>query len=130
MAALNIFFFVFHTALMIFNLFGWMHPRTRRWCLVTLLATLFSWVVMGAWHGWGYCLCTDWHFRIRRTMGFEDHVQTYVQLILLKLTGIRFNTLLVEVGTFCGFLFGFVGAVVTNVRDWHRRRSTLSHFEA
>src|SRR5262249_8135894 len=56
-------FLVFHTALVLFNMFGWAWRRTRVLHLVTLGATAFSWFVLGAFYGWGYCLCTDWHFQ-------------------------------------------------------------------
>jgi hypothetical protein len=49
--ALNIAFFVLHTTRMLFNDFGWAWARTRHWNLVTLLATTFSWGVMGIWKG-------------------------------------------------------------------------------
>ena len=51
---LNIFFFVFHTLLMLFNCFGWAWKKTRPWNLVTLLLTAGSWFIVGIWYGWGY----------------------------------------------------------------------------
>ena len=55
---LNIFFFFFHTAIMLFNCFGWIWKKTRRLNLVTLLLTAGSWFILGIWFGWGYCLCS------------------------------------------------------------------------
>ena len=40
-------FFVLHTALIVFNVLGWIPRRTRRWNLAALLATLFSWTSWG-----------------------------------------------------------------------------------
>jgi hypothetical protein len=59
---LNITFFVAHNLLIAFNLVGWIFPRTRKLHLATIAATMFLWIVMGAFRGWGYCLCADWHF--------------------------------------------------------------------
>ncbi|MGZ8511472.1 MAG: DUF2784 family protein, partial [Chitinophagaceae bacterium] len=56
---LNIFFFVFHTVFTLFNMVGWIFPRTRKLHLITLSITAFSWFVLGIWYGWGYCACTD-----------------------------------------------------------------------
>jgi len=32
----------------------------------SLLLTAFSWFVLGIWYGWGYCVCTDWHYMVLR----------------------------------------------------------------
>ncbi|MEO5906489.1 MAG: DUF2784 family protein, partial [Saprospiraceae bacterium] len=62
---LDYFFFFFHTSLILFNCFGWIFPKLRRWNLITLLLTAFSWFVLGIWFGLGYCVCTDWHWAVR-----------------------------------------------------------------
>lgn len=51
-------------------------------------ATLFSWIVMGAWRGWGYCLCTDYHFQIRRELGIHQGESSYTQLLLNQWPGV------------------------------------------
>ena len=53
--------FSVHTALVLFNMFGWIWKRTRVAHLITLGLTAFSWFALGAIYGWGYCLCTDYH---------------------------------------------------------------------
>lgn len=85
---LNLLFFVGHDLLIAFNLFGWVSSKTRKWHLVTMGATLFSWLVMGAWRGWGYCVCTDAHFRIRRELGIHSGESSYVQLMLNRIPGV------------------------------------------
>jgi hypothetical protein len=47
---LDIGFICFHTLLILFNLLGWIWASTRRWNLYTLLATGFSWFVLGIWY--------------------------------------------------------------------------------
>ncbi|MGB7393023.1 MAG: DUF2784 family protein [Pricia sp.] len=84
---LSYFFYVFHTALILFNLVGWMHRKTRRWNLITLLATFGSWVVLGIWKGWGYCFLTDWHYDILRQLGERDMPSNYIAFLTQKLTG-------------------------------------------
>jgi len=63
---------VLHTLLMGFNIVGWAWRRTRFCHLIVLLLTSFSWFVLGAYYGWGYCICTDWQFAIRRQLGYPD----------------------------------------------------------
>ena len=89
LAFLDILFFVFHTALMGFNLLGWAWRRTRVAHLIALSLTAFSWFVVGAFYGWGYCFCTDWHFRVRERLGYADPDTNYVQLLVNKLFGDR-----------------------------------------
>ena len=75
-------FFVLHTALMLFNMFGWIWPRTRVAHLVTLGLTTFSWFVLGPFYGdIGYCICTQWHFDVRRALGYDDPEHSYLQLL-------------------------------------------------
>ena len=97
--ALNILFFVVHSALMLFNLLGWYWPQTRRWHLATIGLTLASWFVMGAWRGWGYCLCADWHFQIRRDLGIHDPETAYLQLQVRVLTGYSMSRTMSDVIT-------------------------------
>lgn len=88
LSLLNIVFFVFHNALILLNTFGWVSKKTRKLHLGVLLVTLFSWVVMGIWYGFGYCLFTDWHFRIRRELGIHKGETSYSELLLNQLPGV------------------------------------------
>ena len=88
---LNIGLFVVHSGLIAFNLTGWIFPRTRKLHLICVGATLFSWFAMGAYRGFGYCLCTDWHFQIRRTLDLPVNSQTYLQLMSQVFFGIPMN---------------------------------------
>jgi hypothetical protein len=72
---------VLHTLLIGFNMFGWAWRRTRLCHLIVLLLTSFSWFVLGAYYGWGYCICTDWQFEIRRQLGYADVGSSFLQLL-------------------------------------------------
>lgn len=120
---LNIFFFVFHTLLTLFNITGWLFRATRKWNLVTLLLTAFSWFVLGIWYGWGYCLCTDWHWQVREQLGYHDQQNSYIHFLLIKLTGINFNSNLVDNATLIIFLLSLSLSIWLNIRD---RRKTSS----
>ncbi|MBI3137883.1 MAG: DUF2784 family protein [Sphingobacteriales bacterium] len=117
-AVLNIFFFVFHT---LFNITGWLFHKTRRVHLLTMLLTAASWFILGAWYGWGYCICTDWHWQVREAMGLQDRSRSYIHFLLLKLTGINFDPRLVENVTLYSFLVCLALSLWLNIRD--RRKS-------
>jgi hypothetical protein len=89
--ALDIGFFVFHTAWIAFNCLGWIWKRTRPWQLATVSLTALSWFGLGIWYGWGYCPCTDWHWQVRARLGFDDP-PSYIQLLIRVVTGIELST--------------------------------------
>ena len=62
-------FLLGHTALIFFNLLGWVWPRTRRLNLACILITLASWLAFAPWYGLGYCPCTDWHWQVKEALG-------------------------------------------------------------
>ncbi len=124
---LNGFFFVFHTTFTLFNITGWIFRKTRKWNLVTLLLTAFSWFVLGIWHGWGYCFCTDWHWNVRRHLGLHDQPQSYIHLLLLELTGHDFNESLVENTTLLIFLLSLFMSIWLNIKDRkHKKRQVMT----
>jgi hypothetical protein len=115
---LNFFFFVFHTALTLFNCVGWIFRSARKWNLVTLLLTACSWFILGIWYGWGYCVCTDWHWAVRRKLGYRDESRSYIHFLILKLTGANLDPKLVEMGTLSIFLMSLIMSGWLNYRDW------------
>ena len=117
LAFLNVFFFVFHGGLVLFNLLGWIPKKTRKWNLLSLILTLASWVVMGIWHGFGYCLCTDWHWQVRAQMGLERESNTYIHLLILKLTGLDLPDDTVYALTAAGFAIALFMSLALNLRD-------------
>ena len=119
---LNIFFFVFHTALTLFNIFGWIFKRTRKWNLITLLLTAFSWFVLGIWHGWGYCVCTHWHWTVREKLGYHDESNSYIHFLILKLTGINVDPKLVDIVTLIVFFIALILSISLNIRDFRKKK--------
>ena len=120
---LNIFFFIFHTIWTLFNMFGWIFRATRKLNLLTLMLTALSWFVLGIWYGWGYCLCTDWHWQVRQHLGYHDESNSYIHFLVLKLTGINMDPKLVENITLTGFLIALVMSVYLNIRDRRKKSS-------
>jgi hypothetical protein len=120
---LDIFFVVFHSVLIIFNLFGWLWRKTRRLNLITLSLTGASWLFLGLIYGaLGYCPLTDWHFRILEKLGKTDLPYSYVKYLADRITGMDFDAALVDNMTLFLFLAAFVLSIVFNVMDWKKKR--------
>ncbi|MCF8234054.1 MAG: DUF2784 domain-containing protein [Bacteroidales bacterium] len=86
---LDIFFLVFHSALILFNLFGWIFRKTRKLNLITLLLTGASWYFLGLFYGMGYCPLTDWHFDVIYQLGRSPGTNSYVHYLLKRLLGLN-----------------------------------------
>ena len=120
--ALDIFFFAFHTALILFVLLGWLSRRTRPAHLVIVLLTAFSWFVLGIWYGFGYCPCTDWHWQVRQRLGDDDLPFSYITFLIDRLIGWDVNPDLVNVVTVAALAVVLVVSTYLNVRDWVSRK--------
>lgn len=119
---LDIIFIVFHTGLILFNLFGWIWEATRRWNLATLLITAFSWFILGIWYGFGYCPCTDWHWQVRRELGYTDLPTSYITYLVELFTGIELNPTLVDTATAIFFFAALLISLYVNFRSFEKRR--------
>jgi hypothetical protein len=120
--ALDIFFVVFHTLLVVFNLFGWMHPKTRRINLITLLLTGGSWVFLGIFYGLGYCPLTDWHFQVLRKLGEVNLPSSYITYLLMRFTGRLFPETLIDSITLWSYLTALLISVFINIRVYRQKR--------
>jgi hypothetical protein len=122
---LNVGFFVFHTLWIAFTCAGWAWRRTRRWELATVSLTALSWFGLGIWYGWGYCPCTDWHWRIRERLGYRDP-PSYIQLLIREVTGIDLNPDVANALALATLVVVGVLSSVLNIRDIRRKRMTAS----
>ncbi len=118
LAVANILFFVFHTVLILFNVFGWAHPKTRKWNLATLLLTLASWAGMGMFYGMGYCICTDWHWQVRESMGITETADSYIVLLVRNVSGWEPPIDLANAVAQWVFLSALAMSIGLNLRDW------------
>jgi hypothetical protein len=112
-------FFVFHTLLIAFNLTGWAFRSTRVWHAAAMGATAFSWFVLGAFYGWGYCFCTHWHFLVRRQLGYHDQATNYIQLLADRV-GLSLTAAQSERIAWTVFAFILVAMAVVWTRDFVR----------
>ncbi len=107
---LDLFFLIFHTALMFFNMLGWIFRRLWKWHLFTLTLTLFSWFVLGYWYGWGYCFCTDWHWQVKRLLGESNLPNSYIVYLFHAWLNIDLSTEVANSIAIGGLLLGCIGA--------------------
>ncbi len=121
---LDIFFLIFHTSLVIFNVFGWIWKKTRLANLITLLLTGSSWLFLGLIVGTiGYCPLTDWHFTILEKLGKTGLPTSYMKYLADRLTGLDLNETVVDKVTLYVFLASLFLSAVMNVRD--RKKSSI-----
>lgn len=124
LALLDKFFLVFHTLFTLFNMAGWIWKRTRRIHLATMTLTALSWFILGIRYGWGYCFCTDWHWKVREAMSRPIQSDSYIHFLILELTGVSFPQNLVDTATLVVFASCFALSVLTNARDYLRWRNS------
>lgn len=111
----DIFFFVFHISLIFFNLFGWIFKSLRRWNLLTLGLTAFSWFVLGIFYGFGYCFLTDWHWQVRERLGYVTDSNSYIHFLFTTLFPISISENVVDWLTAIFFFAALIMSVVSNV---------------
>ena len=120
MRFLDIFFTVFHTCLVFFNLFGWIWKKARRLNLICLLLTGASWVILGIFYGFGYCPLTDWHFNILMKLGYTDLPNSYLSFLFTRLTRLQIDQSLVDAFTMWGLIIALTISLYLNFRHWFK----------
>jgi len=120
---LDYFLLVTHSALVLLILSGWIWARTRRLHLAAILLTWVSWVGLGFYYGFGYCVCTDWHWQVKGRLGETRLPNSYIKYYLDRLTGVDWDRLAVD-----GLVVGCAAAALglslwLNGRDWRRARA-------
>jgi hypothetical protein len=119
---LDIFFVVFHTSLILFNLFGWIWKRTRAINLISLLLTGGSWLVPGLNVGTiGFCPLTQWHFIVLEKLGVTDLPLSYVKYLADRLTGSDFSPVLTDNITLWSYILALIVSVSLVIRDIIRK---------
>jgi len=121
---LDIFFVIFHSSVILFNLFGWIWRKTRKYNLILLVLTGASWLILGLIVGTlGYCPLTDWHFSVLDKLGKTNLPTSYIKYLADRLTGLSINQSLVDNVTLYSFLAALGLSVFFNLRDFMRRRN-------
>jgi len=113
---LDIFFLVFHSALILFNLFGWIWKKSRIYNLITLGLTGASWSILGIFYGPGYCPLTDWHFRVLEHLGKTNLPDSYMRYFIRRLFHADFSASVVNTSTLAAFLIALALSLYVNLR--------------
>jgi len=119
-AFLDKFFFIFHSALIVFSLFGWLWKKTRVVNLIVLSLTAFSWFILGIWYGFGFCPSTEWHWQVRMKLGHYYMPKSYIKFLVDSLTGLDVNAKLVDILTLIFFALALFVSVMINARGWKK----------
>lgn len=118
---LDRFFILFHSAWTLFNITGWAFRRTRRVHLATTGLTAFSWFVCGYFYGWGYCFCTDWHWRVREILGKENSSYSFIHYAIRETTGLNPDPFAVDILVLSVFALTSALSILFNIRDFKKR---------
>jgi hypothetical protein len=100
---LDVLFTLLHVVLIGFNLLGWIWKSSRRLHFYAVLLTAFSWLILGIWFGWGYCLITDWQWQVKRKLGEEDLPGSFIKYMADQIPGLDISTSFIDLSTAVGF---------------------------
>lgn len=110
--------------MVLFVLFGWVYKPTRKVHLITLTLIIISWLGIGVYKGViGYCPLTDWHWDIKYELGERNIPSSFTEYMLEKITGIDFDSKLVDMGTAAGLILSVVAAGYVNLRSIFSKRN-------
>lgn len=116
------FFIIFHSLVIIVNLFGWTWKKTRKLNLILLILTGLSWGFLGIFYGMGYCPLTDWHFNVLYQLGEHGLPNSYIKYFLERISGITFDAVLIDNLTLILFLAALVASLLVNFVLVKRKR--------
>lgn len=120
---LNVFFFAFHLILILFNITAWAFRKWRKWHLIAVGITAFSWTALGWFYGWGYCFLTDWHFDIRRELGLTVDSSSYIQFLINRVGINVWSAQVTDLITAVCFGVVLFLSIYLNIRDYRKSGS-------
>lgn len=86
--AVDIFNHIIHLALIFFLLFGWLSKRLVKAHFITTIVVWASWLALGLYVGHiGYCVLTDWHWRVKIAAGEANLPMSYLEYIYTAISG-------------------------------------------
>ncbi len=112
--AADVFFLVFHTFLIFFNLFGWIWRPLRRANLAVLILTGSSWFILGIFYGIGFCPLTDMHWKVLNELGQYNLPNSYISYLIFRFTGYLPDTGLVDTLTLVLYFLALAASVYMN----------------
>lgn len=114
LVALDYFLSFLHIAFTLFNLVGWIWPKTRKLHLITICATAASWFIAGIWYGWGYCFLTDWQWQVKERLGERNLPSSFIKYFADKVSGADIDASLISMVTLICFLAAVILTIYVN----------------
>lgn len=111
---LDILLTIFHLIVVSFNLLGWIWNPTKVIHFWFTIITLFCWVVLGIWYGFGYCPITDWQWNVKTQLGEQNLPASFIKYFIDKLTGLNVNSNLIDICTVLFFMLAIVASIKVN----------------
>jgi hypothetical protein len=111
----DILFTLLHLIIIVFNLFGWILPTTRKANLICLLTTGASWFILGIWYGLGYCPITDWQWRIKEKLGETNLPNSFVKYYADKISGADISAHTIDIITAVSFFTALIISIYVNL---------------
>ena len=111
LSVLDIFLNIVHVIIVAFCVTGWIEQRWRKVHLVVLAVILFSWVVLGIWKGWGYCMLTDIQWHIKHRLGQQNLPDSFIKYMVDKVAGKDIPSSLINPVVLCVFFSSIGGAL-------------------
>lgn len=106
-------------------MFAWIPIRTRVYHLGALALVLFSWIALGYWFGFGYCVLTDWHWTIKKHLGETDLPSSFIAYALKHFFGISLSDYAIAVIAYAILGGSLVMSIALNIRDYYEKRKKL-----
>lgn len=117
---LNILLTILHIIITLFNVVGWIFPKTRKLHLITIALTFGSWFILGFWYGFGYCFLTDWHWDVKKKLGETNLPSSFIKYFADKISGEDISTTLVNNVTLIVFIITIILTIYYNF--FHKKR--------
>ena len=119
---LDILYTILHIVITLFNLVGWIFPKTRKLHLTTIALTFGSWFILGFWYGFGYCFLTDWHWDVKKKLGETNLPSSFIKYFADKITGKDISATLVNNVTLIVFIITIILTIYYNF--FHKKHKT------
>lgn len=117
----DLFFYLLHIAIILFNSLGWINPKTRKANLALLILTFLSWFGLGLIYGIGYCPITEWHWQVKAKLGQGPLPPNYIQHLFQKFLGLNLDSKVVDGITFTIFFLSLIFSLYFNYKDLKKK---------
>jgi hypothetical protein len=111
---------------MLVNLLAWIPKSTRKLHMIILVLTIVSWIGLGYFFGWGYCILTDWHWDILEYLGERPFHSAFVAYFFDRVFNVSMSNHFSNIITIAGLIFGLSGAIYVNIiiPKWKKKKRT------